>query len=146
MLGRLARWLRLMGYDVAYERDIPDARLVSRSWKENRLILTRDSGLRRWTAQMVFVHSDRIEDQLRQVLRDCGLRRRPHRFYSRCSLCNTPLRSVPKAEIRDQVPAFTYRHHRRFARCPRCRKVYWLGSHAPLFRKDLRRGRGRQAN
>jgi hypothetical protein len=139
MLGRLARWLRLLGFDVAYERDISDGRLVARSRRERRMILTRDEGiLRRSRVRAVFIKSDQWRRQLRQLGQDLGLRYNPSRFYSRCSLCNAPLRRVAKAAVRRRVPPVVYAQQSRFWRCRRCRKIYWIGSHWNLFRRALR--------
>jgi hypothetical protein len=139
MLGRLARWLRLLGYDVAYQRDISDEKLALRSWREKRVILTRDNGFRARTVNAIFIKSDQIWEQLHQVIRDCRLRPSAPRFYTRCSLCNGVLKKALKASVRGLVPAYVYQEQKRFARCPRCKKVYWMGSHAALFDRRLLR-------
>jgi uncharacterized protein with PIN domain len=141
MVGRLARWLRLLGYDVAYERDISDARLVWRSRREKRIILTRDDGiLLRRNVRALFVRSDQWRAQLRQVMRNLHLRYDDKKFFSRCSLCNTPLKAVRKSTVRRRVPPVVYQNQERFSRCRQCRKIYWIGSHWNLLRRSLKRG------
>jgi uncharacterized protein with PIN domain len=136
MVGRLATWLRLLGQDVAFERDIPDRDLILRARKEKRAILTRDREVVALAGcPALFIKSNQIREQVRQVVRHFHLKRD---LFTRCSQCNTRLKPVSKHSIKDQVPAMAYAVYRKFWRCPNCRKVYWRGSHLELFRHDLR--------
>jgi uncharacterized protein with PIN domain len=140
MCGRLARWLRVLGYDVAYEAEIGDEELVRRAVEEDRAILTRDRRLpEEWRVSAVHVlRSESGAEQLREVVEAFGLRE-GMRPFSRCSRCNTPLEEVRSGEVRDRVPARVLAQHDRFRRCPSCGRIYWSGSHTARMRRVLHR-------
>ncbi len=127
MLGRLAKWLRVVGYDTLYWRG-DDAGLVRLAMAERRLLLTRDTRLpsRLPPDQSLFIESDHYDEQLRQVIGRLG---RPARIGHRCLRCNLPLEPADKVELRGQVPEFVWYRHDRFARCPGCLRIYWEGTH-----------------
>jgi hypothetical protein len=129
MLGRLARWLRALGFDTLYFRDAPDARLLGLALREDRRLLTRDAALaRRARASGFLVRAERLDDQLHEVARGCALTgSRPLR---RCLECNTVLVAAPADEVRDRVPPYTLATQGEFWSCPACRRVFWPGSHA----------------
>jgi uncharacterized protein with PIN domain len=130
MLGRLARWLRVLGFDTAYEAGIADADLVRRALDERRMILTRDRRLpREWRISGVLVlRADDTLGQLREVLD--GLDLRPHlRPFTRCSPCNEPVKRVSPADVSSRVPPAVRARISAFTRCPRCDRIYWRGSH-----------------
>jgi uncharacterized protein with PIN domain len=130
MLGRLARWLRLLGFDVEYEAHIADGELVRRAVEEGRTILTRDRALPvEWRVSNVFVVAAELPfEQLREVVVAFGLRE-ASRPFTRCNRCNTPLVAATKSEVEGRVPARVLASHDRFERCTRCERVYWAGSH-----------------
>ncbi len=138
MLGRLARWLRYLGYDTAYDARAGDAALAGRALREGRTLLTRDHGLlERWPLSgAVLVESDRPSDQLRQVVNTLDLAWRG-RERTRCTVCNGILRPLPAEEARDRVPAFVFATRDRFTRCPDCGRIYWEGTHAARMREAL---------
>lgn len=128
-LGTLARRLRLLGVDAAYESmDIGDPALASRSDAERRVMLSRDRGLLRrrelWAG--AFVYSTRPEDQLRDVLHRFAPELRP---WTRCTACNGLLREATKEEVADQLEHGTRRSYDVFARCLVCGRAYWKGAH-----------------
>lgn len=129
MLGRLARWLRFMGYDTLYYPDIPDSRLLRLSREENRLILTRDTHFRRrGIDNCLFINSDDVFRQVAEVTGALGLKgKSPGR--SRCANCNGVLEDVEKRDVSDAVPEYVYANFGRFQRCALCGNVYWKGSH-----------------
>jgi uncharacterized protein with PIN domain len=134
MLGRLARWLRLMGYDTLYDSALSDHQLVARARSQQRTILTRDRELaRRKGIGCLLVQSQMLEEQIKEVLDalgppTCGAE-------PRCPLCNAPLMSVSSQEIALRVPAYVRQAHTRFRRCADCDKVYWQGSHWQKIRQ-----------
>ena len=138
MLGRLARWLRIMGYDTRYEHDIPDEEIVRRSSEEDRIILTRDTLLvkRRRVNRYLFIESDHVREQLRQVVYAYGLE--VGRPFTRCLGCNVPIAPVDRRKIRSLVPPYVYRTRSWFAQCPACAKVYWQGTHIDHVRNFLK--------
>ncbi len=135
MLGRLAKWLRVIGYDAAYERSITDEAILVRAWREKRVLLTRDTGLVRRRAlkrngvEWVLVRSDRPEDQLEQVVRDRRLRVGPRRLLSRCLICNVRTARADRDDVAARVPPYVLETQRRFSRCPRCDRIYWRATH-----------------
>jgi len=141
MLGRLARWLRLLGYDTAYEKVISDESLVARVLTEQRWLLTRDSYLvqrKILRGRHTLIVSDHLQDQLRQlrselhIMFDLG-----DRTASRCAECNVLLRPIPHAEAAHAVPAYVASQHGTFAQCPRCERIYWPGTHCIHMRALL---------
>ena len=138
MLGRLARWLRLLGYDTAYDSKIDDNEVVYRSLKEGRIVLTRDRGLSRSRSlRLLLIRDETVQAQLLQVLRELPLRPSQDRALSRCSLCNVLLEPVAREAAVPLVPAAVAQTQKSFSRCPSCDKIYWLGSHWKRFQKAL---------
>ncbi len=128
MLGRLAKWLRLIGYDTAYRPDLDDGGLARLARADNRVLLTRDVELtRRRGLKFVLIESDRVSGQLKQVFAELNLHTRE--AFSRCGECNLPLEPVEKQAVRDRVPPYVYQTQTRFRACPRCQRVYWRGTH-----------------
>ncbi|MGW4564498.1 Mut7-C RNAse domain-containing protein [Streptomyces sp. NPDC004561] len=128
-LGTLARRLRLLGVDTAYEStDIGDPALAARSAAEKRVMLSRDRGLLRrrelWAG--AFVYSTRPDDQLDDVLDRFAPDLRP---WTRCTACNGVLRSATKEEVAGQLKGGTQRSYDVFAQCTQCGRAYWKGAH-----------------
>jgi len=138
MLGALARWLRVLGIDTAYEAHIEDADLVRRAREEGRTILTRDRRLRdEWRVpDLVVLEADDPAVQLREVVDGFALRSliRP---FSRCLRCNVPLRAASVEEARGRVPERVLREQSVWRRCPDCGRVFWPGSHVRRMRARL---------
>ena len=130
MLGRLARSLRMLGYDVSYRPHIDDVELKREAVRERRVILTRDNEVAatRLPVRVVLIESDDHGEQLKQVVRQLELSVRGARF-TRCLVCNVPVESVPKEEVEGDVPPYVYATQERFARCPRCGRIYWAATH-----------------
>lgn len=138
-VGRLARWLRILGYDVTYDAFIADGELVRQALAEGRIILTRDTGIiqRKAVQDFIFIREDGIDAQIRQVITDRSLRLHPEHFWTRCPMDNSQLRRVAREGVADRVPPYTLRTRSEFAECPLCRRVYWRGSHLDRFLKRL---------
>ncbi len=130
MLGRLAKRLRLLGFDVLYDRAFIDNELIRLSLEQDRVILTRDTGLaeRPLAANHLFIQSDHVKDQLKQVFEAFQIAEGPGPL-TRCSLCNEPLTPMDKQEARDLVPQYVYERNDSFLRCGKCGRVYWRGTH-----------------
>lgn len=128
MLGRLARWLRLLGYDAAFEPDLKDIQLVRRARAEGRILLTRDRELaRRRGVRAILIRSDHLEGQLAQLQRETNLAAEGR--TPRCPVCNEPLEPMPRDQVWGLVPPYVFVHHTRFELCPSCERVYWPGTH-----------------
>jgi len=130
MLGRLAKWMRLLGFDVLYDRAISDNEIIRISLEQARVILTRDTGLvaRPLASNHVFINNDNVRQQLQQVLTTFHITSMPGPL-TRCSVCNTLLLPVAKQDVRDLVPLYVYEKNNTFLRCESCRKIYWQGTH-----------------
>jgi uncharacterized protein with PIN domain len=137
MVGKLARWLRVLGVDVVYSNSYDDDTIVRLAESENRVILTRDTGLiaRRMQAKYLFIQSDHYKEQVRLVLRAFDINE--FKVFSRCLECNTPLQSADKEEVFERIPPFVYLTQDRFATCPTCHRVYWHGTHADSILKRI---------
>jgi len=137
MLGRLARWLRALGYDTLYLRRASDLELLRIAREEGRLLLTRDTRLARTArAQGLLIQAEGLDAQLRQVVAALG----PSggELLSRCLECNTPLEARTREEVMGVVPAYTLETQSEFYGCPGCGKVFWPGSHADRMLARLR--------
>ncbi len=138
MLGRLATWLRVMGMDAAYERDIDDNVLIEKALEEDRMVLTRDTLLlkRRLLRGRVFlVHGDRFEEQTREVVEKFGAD--SERFFSRCLRCNVPLEHISQEDAKGRVPTYVLRTQKAFSACSVCARVYWPGTHRAEMEKKI---------
>jgi len=130
MLGRLAAWLRLLGFDTLHPWDQPDSRILRTARAEARIILTRDRPLSQVRSVPVyFVQAEAIEDQLAEVVSAFRLVADDRRLFSRCPRCNRPVESVDKADVVDRIPPAVARLHESFRRCAPCGRVYWRGDH-----------------
>lgn len=141
MLGRLAKWLRILGYDTVYPVDIGDLALLLRARQENRILLTRDTHLilRKNIGDFLFIKSDLWRDQLREVIYGLKLELNfPTRMFSRCSLCNTPTTKINKDKVRDYVPPYVFLTQNYFVYCPTCKKYYWKGTHWQRIKEKIK--------
>jgi uncharacterized protein len=134
-LGRLAAYLRMLGFDVVHTVPAPDPELAAISSREHRVLLTRDVGLlkRKEVRRGYFVRATTPRVQLVEVVKRFGLLDAIAPF-SRCFVCNTPLEPVEKDAIAQQLPARTADLHTEFRQCPTCGRVYWKGSHYDRMR------------
>lgn len=136
MLGRLARWLRLLGFDALYDPRWDDNELVRRARSEERILLTRDVSLvQRRGVRTLLITSERLEPQLRQVVHALGLPE--SETFARCPICNALLERVPKSWAWGYVPPYTFCTQTEFRLCPDCNRFYWRGSHHVRMQRAL---------
>ncbi|MCK9418405.1 MAG: Mut7-C RNAse domain-containing protein [Nitrospirae bacterium] len=130
MLGRLAKRLRLLGFDVLYVRTLNNNEIIRLSLEQDRVILTRDMALsdRPLAENHLFIKSDLVQEQVEQVLLTVPLET-PLNPLSRCSECNDLLDRILREEVRDLVPHHVFENQEVFLRCPRCNRLYWHGTH-----------------
>ena len=141
-VGRLARWLRIAGFDTLFFKGIDDNRLVRTALNEGRVLLTRDTHImeRRVVAngrlKVVLVKEDKVEAQLRQVVRGLGIvgEMRP---FSLCVECNQPLVQRDREEVEAVVPPYVFRTQTQFMQCLDCQRVYWRGTHWDRMTREL---------
>ena len=138
MLGRLAKWLRLLGFDVLYYTDIEDREVIKISREQDRTILTRDTRMLqcRDVRDAVFIRSDHISEQLLDMKDMLALHDSDR--GERCVACNGNLHTVSdRGEVQDLVPDYVYYNFGSFMRCNGCGKVYWEGSHYKKIRERI---------
>ncbi|MHB1349516.1 MAG: Mut7-C RNAse domain-containing protein [Desulfobulbaceae bacterium] len=129
-VGRLARYLRLAGFDTLYDWRWDDDRIVAEIVRENRIVLSRDLGLLK-RKQIEFgrcVRAVKPVEQLREIIGLLGLRGEL-RPFTRCLECNTVLQPVARQEIEHRLEPLTRKYYNDFSRCPGCERIYWPGSH-----------------
>jgi len=141
-VGKLAKWLRIAGFDATFYKDIDDDRLVRLAIREERVLLTRDAGILERRVAMtgrlkaILVTNEHVKSQLHQVVTELGLAGKFSPF-TRCAECNALLVSVEKQEVEGLVPPYVYRTRSQYMRCPTCRRVYWRGTHWEKMSKQL---------
>ncbi len=130
MVGRLAKWLRIAGFDVLYSNQFTDDELVALSQQQDRILLSRDTRLlvRKVVKRFIFLESEGIQGQLAEVFRVTGATSLPG-ILTRCLSCNDILNDVPREEAHERVPPFVFETQRQFKSCPKCMKIYWAGTH-----------------
>ncbi len=147
MLGRLARKMRLLGFDVIYH-DGDDREFARIAISQKRIPITRDTQIaqykifRRSGIPVIFPESDDYHFQLKEVisfLRSSGYEVETiiKEANTRCSLCNTEISKIKKVSAQSRVPAFVYLTSKNFYFCARCQRIYWEGTHVSSYEKDL---------
>lgn len=133
MLGKLTRWLRMLGHDVVYTRDMEDLKILELAKEEQRYLLTRDSELCRRAkngkVDVLFVDGKSDVERLALVSRRCGLDLEIDPNVSRCPVCNGEISPVEKRSVQEEILPSTTTSYERFWRCSHCRKVFWQGTH-----------------
>lgn len=138
MLGKLARYLRIMGYDTLYQPSYPDRRL-SKLVMEGRILLTRNHATARLYTNSIFIEGDLVRDQLKALDSVLGLTRDHRDWFSRCSICNSALSKAEGEVARENVPDFVFfNYHERILFCPSCRRFYWPGTHRERMLERLK--------
>ena len=138
MLGTLAKWLRILGYDTRFDPALDDHQLVRLARAEGRVLLTRDRELaRRRGVRSLLIASQDLEEQIAQVLTELDLE--PAQTLSRCLVCNEPLQPLDREAARPLVPPYVAQTQEAFKICPTCRRVYWHGTHRQRMQERLDR-------
>ena len=132
MLGTLAKWLRIYGFDTFYaNNEMTDTKLLEISKKENRIFITRDKFLiqvaRRENIEIIEIKTTDIDEQISIVLADVKIDKT--KVLSRCILCNTEVEEIKKKVVKGKVPERVFNNNNKFWYCKNCNKIYWKGSH-----------------
>lgn len=142
MLGSVARWLRLLGYDAAYAGSkATDTEVLERAEREGRFLATRDvelvqRALRAGIGALLLKEASK-EEQVLLLLMHAGAALDPDRFFTRCTECGELLAKAPKDEVVDKIPPGVAELQTEFWRCPGCAHVYWQGSHVTEIEKKI---------
>jgi len=130
MLGKLAKWLKILGFDALFFSKIEDDALLDIAADENRVLLTRDTGLieKSKRIKLLFIESENWRTQVEQVLDEFDLWRdvKPN---SRCIECNVRIKDLPREKAKNLVTPFVFENADTFALCPDCGRVFWRGTH-----------------
>jgi uncharacterized protein with PIN domain len=147
MLGSLSRWLRMMGHDVEYSTLLDEDALLALAKKEGRILLTKDLELyKRANAKKIdvfYVEGNNEADRLATLAERFDLGLEIDLRTSRCPKCNTPIQPAPKTCVANRVEKKTFTHYDEFWECPKCKKVYWQGSHWPKIQATLEDAKNR---
>ncbi|MCU0377921.1 MAG: Mut7-C RNAse domain-containing protein [Bacteroidales bacterium] len=137
-LGRLAKYLRLCGFDTLYSSHFSDPEIIEISVRDGRIVLTRDKLLLKDKRinRGYRIISQNHEEQMREVFEEFNLRNHLN-LFCRCIRCNTPLEVVDKKDILHRIQANTTRYYSSFSRCPNCDRIYWDGSHYNNMKKFI---------
>jgi uncharacterized protein with PIN domain len=139
MLGRLAKWLRVLGRDVTYGRHLSGAGLIHAARQENRVILTRDRRLRlRHPQDSLYIESDHFREQLLQVVSTFHLVRGDD-LFRRCLVCNSSLQPRSKSSVKEAVPEYVFLTQEDFFWCAGCRRIYWPATHHHKMLQELKK-------
>ncbi|MGB9713418.1 MAG: Mut7-C RNAse domain-containing protein [Candidatus Bathyarchaeales archaeon] len=141
MLGKLTRWLRMLGHNVKYSNKLDDAQLIAIAKKERRILLTRDLELyQQATAKGVdtfYLNGVTEEERLAELAKRFNIKLDIDMTTSRCPKCNAKVKPVSKDKVRDKVEKSTFNYYNDFWECPKCGQVYWQGAHWIRIRKTL---------
>ncbi|MGD6807309.1 MAG: Mut7-C RNAse domain-containing protein [Candidatus Bathyarchaeia archaeon] len=145
MLGKLARWLRMLGQDVSYSVMFSDNELLGLAKAEGRVLLTKDFELYKSAIgrglDAFYMEGKTESSLLAEVANRYGLTLEINMDKSHCPACNTPLESAQKEQLKNQLQPNTYRYYDRFWRCPNCGQIYWQGAHWKQIQNTLEQAR-----
>jgi uncharacterized protein with PIN domain len=139
MLGRLAKWLRILGYDTLFDPYVSSATIAQQAKEEHRVFITRDTKLTKHSDphDYFMVQSENYREQLREVVAHFKLDISSH-LFTRCTICNTKILPVKKEAVMDRIPEKSASNFDEFYQCPQCKRVYWGGTHTQNTEKRLR--------
>jgi len=145
MLGKLTRWLRMLGHDVEYSKSLDDDQLIAMAKEERRVLLTRDlklyqRGISRG-ADAFLVEGKTEDEKLAELAKRFNLELEIDVATSYCPKCNTRIESILKDEIVDDIPKTTYAYYNEFWKCPKCGQIYWQGAHWKRIEATLKKAK-----
>jgi uncharacterized protein with PIN domain len=145
MLGKLTRWLRMLGHDVHYYRDSEDRKLVELAKLEKRVLLTRDLKLYQQAVthgvNAVLVEATDEAEKLADLANRFNFKLEIDLSSSRCPKCNTTIKAIAKESVIKKIPSATSTYYDDFWKCPGCGQIYWRGAHWKKIEKTLREAR-----
>jgi uncharacterized protein with PIN domain len=138
-VGRLAKWLRLLGYDTTFHRGRADSAFLLTAGRERRVVLTRvrELAARQYQGRLLVIRSDKPDEQVAGVLAALELAVDPERFFRLCLRCNEPLTAIARSEVEGRVPVYVFENQTAFRICSGCGRIYWPGTHGEHARSGL---------
>jgi uncharacterized protein with PIN domain len=143
-VGKLVKWLRMMGYDTLFFTGDDDWQMVITALNEDRVILTRDTQIMRrgviesGRLKAILIQSDKHEEQIRQVVEDLNLDTRSG-LFTVCLECNRPLEARTKQQVKERVPPYVFKTQDQYVECPECHRIYWKGTHWQAMTRKLQK-------
>jgi len=145
MLGKLTRWLRMLGHNVKYSNKLDDVQLIMIAKKERRILLTRDLELyQQATAKGVdafYLEGKTEAEKLAQLAQRFSIKLDIEMATSRCPKCNTRVKPISKERVADKIEKSTFSYYNEFWECPKCGQIYWQGAHWTRIRKTLEKAK-----
>ena len=140
MLGKLAKALRLLGYDAIYYQGEDLTQLIRLAREQDRVILTRNTKLaaRKPEDRVVRITQDHPELQLRELYEKGHIALSEEKSFSRCLVCNILLDGMTRKEVEGKVPDFIFHNYQEFYRCSQCGRIYWPGTHQQNMQKRIK--------
>ena len=141
-MGKLAKWLRMMGYDTLFFSGDNDSRMIAQAQKEDRVVLTKDTQImrRRVVAngqiKTILIESDKPETQMQQVVTTLNLNPQ-FKPFSLCLECNQLLLEKSQHQVKDLVPPYVFQTQVQYMECPTCHRIYWRGTHWQAMTEKL---------
>jgi len=143
-VGKLVKWLRMLGYDTEFFTGDDDWQMVVSALREDRIILTRDTGIMKLgvvdsgKVKAVLIINDNPGEQIRQVNESLDLDFNT-RLFTRCMECNTLLVKRTMDEVQNRVPPYVFKTQEEYMECPACNRIYWKGTHWQAMIEKLRK-------
>ena len=143
-VGKMAKWLRMMGYDTLFFNGSDDAGMITTALTEDRVILTRDTGIvqRRLVTsgrlKAILINSDRVDVQMKQVIGTLNLDIH-YKPFTICLECNQPLAEISKEQVKERVPPYVFKTQQQYMECPACQRIYWRGTHWRAMNSKLKK-------
>jgi hypothetical protein len=142
-VGKLARWLRMIGYDTLFFKEKNDRRMIETALSEGRVILTKDTQVARrrlvtdGKLNVISIKQDEPRAQLQAVMKLLNL---DYHFkpFSLCLECNQPLIPRTRDEVQNLVPPYVFKTQEQYMECPLCHRIYWQGTHWQAMVRELR--------
>jgi uncharacterized protein with PIN domain len=141
MLGKLTRWLRMLGYNVKYSNNLEDTQLLMIAKKERRILLTRDFQLYQYATNKeldaFYLEGETETEKLAELAKRFDIKLDINMSTSRCPKCNSTVRLISKEKAAEKVEKSTFDHYDEFWKCPKCDQIYWQGAHWKRIRRTL---------
>lgn len=129
-LGRLAKWLRILGFDAEYFKRDNAGSLIIEALRDQRIILTRNHRLPKFRGvNIILIKAQTIREQVREVLKVLKIHPVSSMMFTRCIICNEGLAAIEKEKVKDKVPEYVFKTQGNFLVCPKCKRIYWQGTH-----------------
>jgi len=137
-LGRLCKWLRILGFDAVYFKEENLSLLLLEALRQNRIIITRNQKIGKEKAvKVINVKAQNLKEQIKQVIEELKLTLDKEKMFSRCVICNLELEYIEKEKIKEKVPEYVFKTQDEFYICKGCQRIYWQGTHWGNVAKTL---------